>query len=154
FPSTTPFRRNRGVDDREPAAQCAERMGFALWSSRGQRRCAYLLRSTDLYSDQRLVFWNSSGAPGMAEQSVAGDEERAGGFNAAAPVCLAGPVAGRTNCNLHAAGNGLACRRARHGVLASRSTGLPTTRRNVGRDGPEPGGSGRRRATREKESND
>jgi predicted permease len=82
---------------------------------------------------------------GMAEQSLAGDEERAGGFNAAAPVCLAGPVAGRTNCNLHAADNGLARRRARHVAHAARSTGLPTARRDAGRDGPEP--SGRRRAT-------
>src|SRR6266404_4997110 len=107
-------------------------MGFALWSSHSQCRCTRLLRRTDLDSDQRVIFWNSSGAPGMAEQSVAGDEERAGGFNAAAAVCLTGPVAGRTNCNLHAARNGVPYRRARHGANAARSPGLPTARRDVG----------------------
>jgi predicted permease len=100
------------------------------------------------------LFFGIVPARGMAEQSVAGDEERPGGFNAAAPVCLAGPVAGHTNCNLYASGNGVACRRARHGALATRSAGFPSAGCDAGRDGPEAGGTGRRRANREKESND
>ena len=133
----------------------SEPMGFALYGHLAvnvDARVYFVV--TDLDSDQRAVFWNSSGASGMAEQSLAGDEERAGGFHAAAPVCLARSFAGRTNYNLHAADNGLACRGARHGALAARSTGFPTAGRDVGRDGPEAGGTGRRRSTREKESND
>ena len=130
------------------------RWQFALRSSGSQRGCACLSGSSELDLIKRPAVWDDSGAAGLAEQSVAGDEERTSRFDAAAPVCVAGPVAGRTNCNLHAAGNGLACCRARNGALASHSTGFPTTRRDVGRHGSEPGGTGRRRATREKESND
>ncbi len=75
--------------------------------------------------------------------------------NAPAPVCPAGPVVGRTNCHLHAAGNGLAGGGARHGAHAARSAGLPAAGRDAGRHGPEPEmEQARRRAAREKESDD
>src|SRR5438132_14197248 len=107
-------------------------MGFALWSPRSQCRCACLLRDTDFYSDKCVTSWNSSGEKSLAEQSVASDEERTGGFDAAASVCVARLVGGRTNCNLHAAGHGLACCLARNGPLASHFNGFPTTRLDVG----------------------
>jgi predicted permease len=61
---------------------------------------------------------------------------------------------GCTNCDLYAAGNGLAGVGARHGARSSRAFGLPTAGRDAGRDGPEPGAADRRRGAREKESDD
>ncbi len=101
-----------------------------------------------------LLLWDDSGAAGVAAQSVARDEERTGGCSPPAPFCPARPAAGRTNRHLHAASHGLPGRGARHGAHAARSAGLPATGRDAGRDGPEPGGTGRRRAAREKESDD
>jgi ABC-type antimicrobial peptide transport system permease subunit len=77
-----------------------------------------------------------------------------GGANAPAPVCNSGPLVRRTDCHLHAAGHSLARRCARHGAHATRSAGLRAAGRDAGRDGPEPGGTGRRRAAREEESDD
>ena len=90
----------------------------------------------------------------VAEQSAADDEERTGGCHASRPVCPAGPVVGRANCHLHAAGNGFAGGGARHGARAPRSAGLSAAGRDAGRDGSEPGGTGRRRGDAETESDD
>ena len=136
-------RRGGGAGDRGSATGCAEPMAFP-WPSGSQRGCACLLGSSDLDSVKRVAVWDDSGAARVAEQSVAGNEERTGGFNAPAPFSPAGSVVRRTNCNLHTAGNGLPRRGARHGAHAAHSTRLPATARNAGRDGPKR--SGRRRA--------
>ena len=88
--------------------------------------------SSDLDLGKRVAVWDDSGAASVAEQSVAGDEERTGGFNAAAPVYVAGPVARRTNCDLHVARDGLAGRRPRHGSHVARSAGFSTAGSNAG----------------------
>ena len=97
------------------------------------------LAALTLTPRKRAALRDDPGAAGMAEQSVAGDEERTGGFNAATPAVLAGSLVRRTNCHLHAPGHRLVRRGARHGAHAARSAGLPAAGRDGGRDGPERG---------------
>ena len=121
-------RRSRGPGDRGFAAACPEPVAIALWPSGSQRGCACVPGSSHPDLGKRAAVRVDSGAAGVAKQSVTGDEERIIGFNAAAPVCSAGPVARRTNCDLHVARDGLACRRPRHGSHVARSAGLPAAR--------------------------
>src|ERR1035438_6859823 len=95
-----------------------------------------------------------AGVADVAEQSVADDEERTGGFLAPAPICPPGPVVGCTNCNLHAVGNGLAGGGARIGARARRAAGYPAAGRDAGRFGPERGATGGRPDGREREGDD
>ena len=92
--------------------------------SGSQRGCACLPGSSVLDLGKRAAVWDDSGAAGVAEQSVTGDEKRISRFNAAAPIYSAGPVARRANCDLHVARDGLAGRRPRHGSHVARSAGF------------------------------
>jgi predicted permease len=82
------------------------------------------LACSDPHPGERAALRDDSGAAGLAEQSVAGDEGRSGRAHAPAPVRPAGPLVGRTDCRLHAAGHGFARRGTRHGAHAARSAGL------------------------------
>ena len=126
-------RRSGGPGDRGSAAACPEPVAIALRPSGSQRGCACLPGSSDLDLGKRAAVRDDSGAAGVAEQSVTGDEERISGFNAAAPVYSAGPVVRRTNCDLHVARDGLAGRRPRHGSHVARSAGLPAAGSNARR---------------------
>ena len=105
---------------------------IAVRPSGSQRGCACLPGSSVPDLGKRAAVWDDSGAAGVAEQSVTGDEERTGGFNAAAPIYSAGPVARRTNCDLHVARDGLAGRRPRHGSHVARSAGFSAGGSNAG----------------------
>ena len=117
-------RRNGRPGDRGSAAACPEPVAIAVRPSGSQRGCACLPGSSVLDLGKRAAVWDDSGAAGVAEQSVTGDEKRTSRFNAAAPIYSAGPVARRTNCDLHVARDGLAGRRPRHGSHVARSAGF------------------------------
>ena len=79
-----------GLVMRGPAAGCAEPVAYRSFGASGsQRGCACLPGRSGIDPGKRAAVWDGSGAAGVAEQSVADDEERTGGFNAPAPFCSA-----------------------------------------------------------------
>jgi hypothetical protein len=59
------------------------------WRSDSKRGCAGVPGRPGIDAGKRAVVWDVSGVADVAEQSVADDEERTGGFHAPAPVCPA-----------------------------------------------------------------
>src|SRR6185295_14666303 len=99
--------RSGGSGDCGPNSACGQPVAIALWPSGSQRGCGCIPGRSNVEPRKRAAVRDDPSAAGVAEQSVAGDEERTGGFNVAAPVDPAGPVASGTDCHLHATGNRL-----------------------------------------------